>query len=160
MNPVEKAVFLLTRAILGNKKARTAFILYACALHLLVMYTTWECALSGSSQDQFQRQRNPFVRPLSALTILGLLNHFLLVMIRLLLYMRIVFGYYTLHNIIYIALHAPLRDHHANPQPSLTLTMVFAGSASPLERPGYVGKPTPCLLHRAPVALPKLHMSA
>ena len=108
MNPVEKAVFSLTRAILGNKKARTAFILYACALHLLVMYTTWECALSGSSQDQFQRQRNPFVRPLSALTILGLLNHFLLVMIRLLLYMRIVFGYYTLHNIIYTALHAPV----------------------------------------------------
>ena len=106
MNPVEKAVFSLTRAILGNKKARTAFILYACALHLLVMYTTWECALS--SQDQFQRQRNPFVRPPSALTILGLLNHFLLVMIRLLLYMRFVFGYYTLHNIIYTALHAPV----------------------------------------------------
>jgi len=60
MNPVEKALFSLTRAILGNKKARTAFILYACALHLLVLYTTWECALSGSSQDQFQKQHNPF----------------------------------------------------------------------------------------------------
>jgi len=63
MNPVEKAVFSLTRAILGNKKARTAFILYACALHLLVMYTTWECALSGNSQDQFQTQSKPFVCP-------------------------------------------------------------------------------------------------
>jgi len=60
MNPVEKAVFSLTRAILGNKKARTAFILYACALHLLVLYTTWECALSGNSQGQFEKQRNPF----------------------------------------------------------------------------------------------------
>lgn len=64
MNPVEKAVFSLTRAILGNKKARTAFILYACALHLLVLYTTWECALSGDSQGQFEKQRNPFVRSL------------------------------------------------------------------------------------------------
>ena len=76
MNPVEKAVFSLTRAILGNKKARTAFILYACALHLLVMYTTWECALSGSSQDQFQKQRNPFVRSPFILTLLDLLNNF------------------------------------------------------------------------------------
>jgi len=77
MNPVEKAAFSLTRAVLGNKKARTAFVLYACALHLLVMYTTWECALSGSSQDQFQKQPNPFVRPPFALTLLRLLNFFL-----------------------------------------------------------------------------------
>jgi homeobox protein cut-like len=67
MNPVEKALFTLTRAILGNKKARTAFILYACTLHLLVLYTTWECALSGNSQDQFQKQLNPFVRSSFAL---------------------------------------------------------------------------------------------
>ena len=76
MNPVEKAVFSLTRAILGNKKARTAFILYACALHLLVLYTTWECALSGSSQGQFEKQRNPFVRSLSSLPHLPFLTRF------------------------------------------------------------------------------------
>ena len=85
MNPVEKAVFSLTRAILGNKKARTAFILYACALHLLVMYTTWECALSGSSQDQFQKQRNPFVRPSLTLTRLDSLKPFYPVTTRFLL---------------------------------------------------------------------------
>lgn len=113
MNPVEKAVFSLTRAILGNKKARTAFILYACALHLLVMYTTWECALSGSSQDQFQKQRNPFVRPLPIPTILCLFSYFRPVTIRPLLHMGIISGtgYYTLHNIIYTALDARCCDH-------------------------------------------------
>ena len=113
MNPVEKAVFSLTRAILGNKKARTAFILYACALHLLVIYTTWECALSGSSQDQFQKQPNPFVRlspSPSNLTVLGSLKYLHSVTIRLSLAVGIGSGagYYTLHNIIYIALHAQL----------------------------------------------------
>lgn len=115
MNPVEKAVFSLTRAILGNKKARTAFILYACALHLLVMYTTWECALSGSSQGQFQKQHNPFVRPPFTRTLLpGLLSRLRPVTTRLLLPSGIVSstGYYTSHNIIYIALHAHHCDLH------------------------------------------------
>ena len=63
----------------------------------------WELARPIPETTQSIRTSPP-----SALTILGLLNHFLLVMIRLLLYMRFVFGYYTLHNIIYTALHAPV----------------------------------------------------
>jgi len=32
LNPLERAVFALTRAIIGNKRARSAFILYAGSL--------------------------------------------------------------------------------------------------------------------------------
>jgi len=145
MNPVEKAVFSLTRAILGNKKARTAFILYACALHLLVVYTTWECALSGSSQDQFQKQPNPFVCPPFAHTsncaqLIPLSDDTTLIT----LLECSATGYYTSHSIIYIELHAHRDDHHTIPRISLIFTSESGGLASPLERPGYVGKPTPC----------------
>ena len=49
---------MLTRAILGNRRTRTAFICYAIALHMLVMFTTFECTMS--SNPQLQKQPAPF----------------------------------------------------------------------------------------------------
>ncbi|KAH9949595.1 CASP C terminal-domain-containing protein [Amylocystis lapponica] len=46
------------RAILGNRRTRTAFICYAIALHVLVMFTTYECTTSSGSQ--LQRQPSPY----------------------------------------------------------------------------------------------------
>ncbi|EGN99687.1 hypothetical protein SERLA73DRAFT_51959 [Serpula lacrymans var. lacrymans S7.3] len=54
LNPVERGVLGLTRSILGNRRARTAFIFYAAALHLLVMFTTYECTTSSGTQLQVQ----------------------------------------------------------------------------------------------------------
>lgn len=54
LNPVERGVLVLTRSILGNRRARTVFVLYAVALHLIVMYTTYAC--SSSSGDRLQKQ--------------------------------------------------------------------------------------------------------
>jgi len=42
LNPVEGAVLTLTRHILGNRRARLTFIVYIAALHVLVMFTTYE----------------------------------------------------------------------------------------------------------------------
>ncbi|TFY71941.1 hypothetical protein EVG20_g1056 [Dentipellis fragilis] len=58
LNPLERGVLVLTRAILGNRRARTAFIFYAVALHILVMFTTYECTTSSGSQ--LQRQPAPY----------------------------------------------------------------------------------------------------
>ncbi|KAF8070611.1 CASP C terminal-domain-containing protein [Lyophyllum atratum] len=58
LNPVERGVLVLTRSILGNRRARTFFIIYALALHVLVMYSTYECA--STSQTQLQKQPSPF----------------------------------------------------------------------------------------------------
>lgn len=57
LNPVERAVLMLTRAILGNRRARAAFILYALALHVLVLYTTYVC--SWSSESTMRTQPRP-----------------------------------------------------------------------------------------------------
>lgn len=57
LNPIEKAVLSLTRAILGNRRARNGFIFYALALHLLVMFTTYEC--TTSSESTLRAQPNP-----------------------------------------------------------------------------------------------------
>ncbi|EJD02863.1 uncharacterized protein FOMMEDRAFT_156221 [Fomitiporia mediterranea MF3/22] len=54
LNPLEKAVLTLTRAILGNRRARNFFILYALALHVLVMFTTYECITSSDSAVRTQ----------------------------------------------------------------------------------------------------------
>ncbi|TDL25909.1 hypothetical protein BD410DRAFT_783893 [Rickenella mellea] len=54
LNPIEKAVLTLTRAILGNRRARNIFIFYAFALHLLVMFTTYECTLSSGTSLKTQ----------------------------------------------------------------------------------------------------------
>jgi len=58
LNPLERGVLVLTRAILGNRRTRTAFICYAIALHVLVMFTTFEC--TTSSGPQLQKQPPPF----------------------------------------------------------------------------------------------------
>ncbi|VDC06952.1 unnamed protein product [Peniophora sp. CBMAI 1063] len=58
LNPLERGVFVLTRTILGNRRARTAFICYAFALHMLVMYTLYEC--SGSSGADLAKSPTPF----------------------------------------------------------------------------------------------------
>ncbi|KAG8928609.1 hypothetical protein FRC02_006691 [Tulasnella sp. 418] len=55
LNPLERGVFVLTRQILGNRRARTAFIVYAVILHLLVMFTTYECATSSSTPPHVSR---------------------------------------------------------------------------------------------------------
>ncbi|KAI0733144.1 CASP C terminal-domain-containing protein [Fomitopsis betulina] len=59
LNPLERGVLVLTRAILGNRRTRTAFICYAIALHLLVMFTTFECTMA--SNPQLQKQPPPFI---------------------------------------------------------------------------------------------------
>jgi len=48
LNPLERGVFVLTRAILGNRRARNVFIGYAIGLHVLVMFTLYEYTMSGS----------------------------------------------------------------------------------------------------------------
>ncbi|PPQ89695.1 hypothetical protein CVT25_014096 [Psilocybe cyanescens] len=54
LNPVERAVLALTRSILGNRRARAFFVCYALALHVLVMYSTYECTASPGTQLQIQ----------------------------------------------------------------------------------------------------------
>ncbi|KAG5654395.1 hypothetical protein H0H81_003219 [Sphagnurus paluster] len=58
LNPVERGVLTLTRSILGNRRARTFFIIYALLLHILVLYSSYECA--GTSHAQVQKQPRPF----------------------------------------------------------------------------------------------------
>ncbi|KAH9047801.1 CASP C terminal-domain-containing protein [Lactarius hengduanensis] len=54
LNPLERGVLVLTRAVLGNRRARNAFIVYAVGLHALVMFTLYECTASSSSQSRVQ----------------------------------------------------------------------------------------------------------
>ncbi|KAI0645643.1 CASP C terminal-domain-containing protein [Trametes meyenii] len=58
LNVLERGVLVLTRAILGNRRTRTAFIFYAISLHLLTVFTLYECATSSGSQ--LQRQPSPY----------------------------------------------------------------------------------------------------
>ncbi|KAJ7091199.1 CASP C terminal-domain-containing protein [Mycena epipterygia] len=57
LNHIERGVLVLTRGILGNRRTRTFFIFYALALHVLVMFTTYEC--TTSSGGQLQKQPGP-----------------------------------------------------------------------------------------------------
>ena len=57
LNVLERGVLVLTRAILGNRRTRTAFICYAIALHVFVMFTSYECSVSGT---QLQKQPSPY----------------------------------------------------------------------------------------------------
>ncbi|KAG1729204.1 CASP C terminal-domain-containing protein [Suillus paluster] len=57
LNPVERGVLVLTRGIIGNRRARTAFIFYAAALHLLVVVTMYECVWTSG---QLQVQPGPY----------------------------------------------------------------------------------------------------
>ncbi|KAH7339558.1 CASP C terminal-domain-containing protein [Rhizoctonia solani] len=52
LNVIERTVLIITRQVLGNRRARTAFIAYAFFLHGLVLYITYECA--GSSQKSYK----------------------------------------------------------------------------------------------------------
>ncbi|KIO32240.1 hypothetical protein M407DRAFT_18809 [Tulasnella calospora MUT 4182] len=47
LNPLERGVFVITRQILGNRRARLAFIIYALTLHLLILMTSYGCASSS-----------------------------------------------------------------------------------------------------------------
>lgn len=58
LNPLERTVLLLTRPIMGSRRARTLFFLYAIALHVLVMYTSYSC--TSGSRDGVQAQPNPY----------------------------------------------------------------------------------------------------
>ena len=59
LNVIERGVLVLTRSILGNRRARTMFIFYAIVLHLLVMFTTYECTTS-SAGTHLQMQPSPY----------------------------------------------------------------------------------------------------
>ena len=58
LNVLERGVLVLTRGILGNRRTRTAFIIYAIFLHMLVMFTTYEC--TASSGSGLQKQPSPY----------------------------------------------------------------------------------------------------
>ncbi|KAK4689850.1 homeobox protein cut-like, partial [Tremellales sp. Uapishka_1] len=49
LNPLERAVFALTRAVIGNKRARSLFILYAASLHLLIVFVLWNTMAASDS---------------------------------------------------------------------------------------------------------------
>ena len=64
LNPLERAVFALTRAIIGNKRARSLFILYAASLvstvhipdcllnvrqHVLILFVLWNTMAASDS---------------------------------------------------------------------------------------------------------------
>jgi homeobox protein cut-like len=61
LNPLERGVLVLTRAVLGNRRARNAFIVYAVGLHALVMFTLYECTASSSSQSRIQPVPYPHI---------------------------------------------------------------------------------------------------
>ncbi|KAH9083859.1 CASP C terminal-domain-containing protein [Lactarius deliciosus] len=54
LNPLERGVLVLTRAVPSNRRARNAFIVYVVGLHALVMFTLYECTASSSSQSRVQ----------------------------------------------------------------------------------------------------------
>ncbi|CED82054.1 Transcription factor/CCAAT displacement protein CDP1 [Phaffia rhodozyma] len=51
LNPIERAVFALCRGIIGNRRARSIFVLYAALLHLLVILSLWGSLASGGGVD-------------------------------------------------------------------------------------------------------------
>lgn len=42
-------MFALTRAVVGNRRARSLFILYAGSLHVLVFWVLWTCSGGGQA---------------------------------------------------------------------------------------------------------------
>ncbi|KAK0485802.1 CASP C terminal-domain-containing protein [Armillaria novae-zelandiae] len=58
LNAVERGVLTITRAMLSNRRARAFFIFYSLTLHLLVMYTTYEC--TTTSGTHLQKQPGPY----------------------------------------------------------------------------------------------------
>jgi homeobox protein cut-like len=59
LNPLERGVLVVTRGILGNRRTRIFFICYALALHLLVMFMTYEVTTSGT---QIVDHPHPYVQ--------------------------------------------------------------------------------------------------
>nr|ODN99957.1 homeobox protein cut-like [Cryptococcus depauperatus CBS 7855] len=51
LNPLERGVFSLTRAIVGNKRARNAFIVYAGSLHILILFVLWNSMAPSDSNS-------------------------------------------------------------------------------------------------------------
>ncbi|ORY33495.1 putative Golgi vesicle transport-related protein [Naematelia encephala] len=51
LNPLERAVFALTRAVIGNKRARSLFILYAGSLHVLILFILWNSMAASDSSS-------------------------------------------------------------------------------------------------------------
>jgi homeobox protein cut-like len=50
---------MLTRAVLGNRRTRNVFIVYAVGLHVLVMFTLYECTMSSGSSKHVRIQPGP-----------------------------------------------------------------------------------------------------
>ncbi|WWC91645.1 uncharacterized protein L201_006591 [Kwoniella dendrophila CBS 6074] len=50
LNPLERGVFSLTRAIIGNKRARSLFILYSASLHILILFVLWNTMAASDSR--------------------------------------------------------------------------------------------------------------
>ncbi|KAI0281035.1 CASP C terminal-domain-containing protein [Russula aff. rugulosa BPL654] len=59
LNPLERGVYMLTRSVLGNRRARNVFIGYAVGLHILVMFTLYECTMSSDSSNYVRIQPIP-----------------------------------------------------------------------------------------------------
>ncbi|KAG7527478.1 hypothetical protein FFLO_06893 [Filobasidium floriforme] len=51
LNPIDRGVFALTRAVVGNKRARSLFIMYSAALHCLVVFVLYNC-MGGESMGR------------------------------------------------------------------------------------------------------------
>ncbi|KIJ49673.1 hypothetical protein M422DRAFT_246745 [Sphaerobolus stellatus SS14] len=49
LNPIERGTLVLTRQILGNRRTRNAFIIYALGLHVLVLFTLYESMMSSGT---------------------------------------------------------------------------------------------------------------
>eukprot|EP00977_Amphora_coffeiformis_P022971 scaffold11998_cov174-Amphora_coffeaeformis.AAC.23 len=52
MSPVERAVFIVAKTVLGTKEMRTALFFYVVALHLLVFFTTTHWSHSETCQSR------------------------------------------------------------------------------------------------------------
>ena len=49
LNPLDRAVFALTKSIIGNRRARSLFILYAATLHLLILFVLFNTMSASDS---------------------------------------------------------------------------------------------------------------
>jgi len=54
LNPIERGTLVLTRHILGSRRSRNTFIVYAIGLHMLVLFTLYECTMSSGNAVKTQ----------------------------------------------------------------------------------------------------------
>jgi homeobox protein cut-like len=52
LNPLDRAVFALTKTIIGNRRARSAFILYAATLHILILFVLFNTMSASDSSGK------------------------------------------------------------------------------------------------------------